>query len=373
MCFVIANQLRVANKGDFAPSVNYFRLAGYLFIGVFVFSIGIKLKRFLIYNLAMVGILVVALEIIFYALLGSPTRENKKFELSYKSPSDTEFKIGYCPHKDSIIEDILIVHGDTSFQVHYSIDSYNKRITPPISDTTSKYALFFGCSIGFGYGLEDNETIPYYFQLKEDYRSYNFAYNGYGTNHMLARLQTDDFREQISESEGEAYYLFFWDHIYRALGSMKRHTSWLHSSPYYCFENGNLIRNKTMKDGRPYTAWFYESLYQSATLNYFKIDFPLRLNDGHYELIAEMVAESKREYQKLFDNDQFYFAIMPTYKEYTDEEMNMLVEQIEQRGIAIIDLSKIVKYSPKFTLKNDAHPNSELTKMVALELINKNK
>lgn len=370
VCFIVANQFRAANGGEFVASVNYSRMIGYLSIGLFLFMLGIKLKKFIIYNLAMFWVLIMLVEIVFYALLGSPLRENKAFELPYTDESQVEYKLGYVPFADSIYEDILIVDGDTSFHVNYSIDSYNKRTTPLLSDTADKYALFFGCSIGFGYGLEDNQTIPYFYQEKENYRSYNFAHNGYGTNQMLARLQTNDIAEQVLEKDGEAYYLFFWDHIYRSIGTMKRHTAWVHKSPYYYFEDGKLTRNKTMKDGRPFTAWLYEALYQSSTLNYFEIDFPLKLNEEHYDLVVEMVVQSKKEYEKKFGNDQFCFVVMPTYNDYPADDMDKFLDKIEKKGIEIINLSNLVDYGPKYTLKNDAHPNSILAKMVANELIN---
>lgn len=370
VCFIVANQFRVANSGEFVASVNYSRMIGYLSIGLFVFALGIKLKKLIIYNLAMLWVLVMLLEILCYALLGSPTRENKQFDLIYTDESHNQYKRGYAPYSDSICEDILIVNGDTSFQVNYSIDEYSKRSTPPVHDTTNKYALFFGCSLGFGYGLQDDETIAYYFQSKEEYQSYNFAYNGYGTNQMLSILQNCNIKEQVEEEDGEAYYLFFWDHIYRSIGSMARHTSWTHASPYYYLDNGKIERHKTMKDGRPYTAWFYENFYQSATLNYFDIDFPLRLNEGHYDLVAEMILESKKEYEKLFGNDKFYFVFAPTYIEYQKEDKALFLKKIENRGVTIIDLSEVVEYGSKYTLKNDPHPNSILTKLVANELIN---
>ena len=371
VCFIVANQIRVLYGGEFTAPVNYTRMTGYLSIGLFVFTLGIKLKRVLLHNIALFASLVVVMEMLFYALLGSPSRENKDFELPYTNVEQIEYKLGYTPPADSVYDDILIVEGDTSFHVQYSIDMYSKRLTPALSDSTDKYALFFGCSIGFGYGLEDDETIAYYFQEKKNYRSYNFAYNGYGTNQMLARLQNGAIEEQVLEEDGEAYYLFFWDHIYRALGTMTRHTAWVYKSPYYYLENGKLVRNKTMKDGRPYTAWLYENLYQSATLNYFDIDFPLVFADEHYDLIVEMIVQSKLEYKKRFGNEAFYVVVMPAYKEYEEDDLTMFLEKIEQRGLDVIDLSNIVDYGPKYTLKNDAHPNRALTKLLARELINR--
>src|SRR5690606_27914837 len=140
----------------------------------------------------------------------------------------------------------------------YHIDSYNKRITPDFDSTKSEYALFFGCSIGFGYGLDDNQTLPYFVQKQSGANAYNFCVSGTGTNHMLAQLQARDLSKQVREKEGTAYYIFFWDHIRRSIGSMNRYAQWLHYTPYYQFEGKKLVRNKMFTNGRPCISYLYE-------------------------------------------------------------------------------------------------------------------
>ncbi len=361
--FIIANQVRVANGGEFAGGVMYFRYLAYLSIALLFFFIGVKTKLILVHNLAMIAVIFIALELVFYALLGSPTRERNKFEMPELASDDIQQLIGYVPFPDTIINEVFVVDGDTSFNVNYTIDHTRKRVTPKVSDNNDEYALFFGCSIAYGYGLDDNETIPYYYQSNGAITAYNFAYNGHGTNHVLARLIHGNLPEQVNETSGKAFYLFFWDHIARAIGTMRRHTSWLHFAPYYYMDGDTLRRNKMFKDGRPFTSFMYEKLYQNSLLEYFEIDFPLSFKNAHFELVAEMVKQSKKHYEAQFGNDEFYMVIMPKYDDSNEKELQNFLRIVEDKGIKVLNFSKEIKYSSKYTLKHDPHPNATFTKL----------
>lgn len=372
ICFIVANQIRVAQGGELVAGVVYLRYVGYLLIAFFIFKVGVKKKLFLVYNIAMIVLIFIVLEILFYSLLGAPTRENKNFTMPVLGDDDIQRHIGYMPNGDTVINEVFVYEGDTSFNVDYSIDEFRKRITPkPDSVEGSEYALFFGCSLAYGYGLEDDETIAYTYQSNGDIVSYNFAYNGHGTNHVAARLEAQDLSKQVDEKDGKAFYLFFWDHIARSVGTMRRHTSWLHFAPYYYMDNDSLKRDKMFKNGRPIRSYIYENIYQSSTLQYFEVDFPLTLHETHFDLVAEMIQYSKDLYEEQFGNDEFYTVIMPTYVEYKEEDLKLFIKAVESKGLQVVDLSKMVDFSPKYSLENDPHPNNFYTKLFSKELYNK--
>lgn len=371
-CFIVANQIRVAYDGELVSAVVYLRYVGYLLLALLIFRIGVKAKLLIVYNLAMIVLIFIVLEIVFYSLLGAPTRENKNFSMPVLGEDDIQKDIGYMPNSDTVINDIFVFEGDTSFNVNYTIDAFRKRVTPkPDSTENSEYALFFGCSIAFGYGLEDNETIAYNYQSNGNIVAYNFAYNGHGTNHVAARLETQDLSKQVDEENGKAFYLFFWDHIARSVGTMRRHTSWLHFAPYYYLDGDALKRDGMFKDGRPIRSYLYENIYQSSTLEYFEVDFPLSLNESHFNLVAEMIRYSKDLYEEEFGNDEFYMVVVPTYVEYEEEDLKLFIKAVESKGVEVIDLSKMVDYSPEYSLENDPHPNNLYNKLFTKELYNK--
>ena len=83
-------------------------------------------------------------------------------------------------------------------------------------------------------------------------------------NQKVNVLTFDSFMKQVKEKNGSAYYIFFWDHIYRSIGSMSRYTDWLSFAPYYTMDGEKLIRKKMFTNGRPFISRIYEEIYQSS-------------------------------------------------------------------------------------------------------------
>jgi hypothetical protein len=51
--------------------------------------------------------------------------------------------------------------------------------------------------------------------------------------------------------------------------------------------------------------------------------------------------------------------------------MKLFIELVESKGVEVIYLEDMVYYKPEYTLKNDAHPNAKLTKLISKELYNR--
>src|SRR5680860_644024 len=124
LCFIIANQIRVANGGEFVSGAMYFRYAGYFLIALLVFNIGVKTKLFIVHNIAMVVMIFIILEIVFYSILGAPSRENRDFANPDLDKDNIQLQIGHVPEADTVINEVFVVEGDTSFNVDYSIDKF---------------------------------------------------------------------------------------------------------------------------------------------------------------------------------------------------------------------------------------------------------
>ena len=335
----------------------------------------LKGKRVILANLTLVALLLLIVETVLFFVLGMPSAFKKDFSIPDLPEDHIARQVGTAYYPDSVYHDVKVVgDNDTVFDVHYSIDHMNKRITPGFDSSKTDYALFFGCSIGFGFGLEDDQTLAYQVQKQSpNTNSDNFCISATGTNHMLAQLQYRDLSKQVAENDGCGYYIFFWDHIYRAIGTMHRYTEWLHLAPYYEMKDGKLLRNKSFKDGRPFISGMYERLYQTNIVKYFEADLPLKLNETHFDLVTEMVLETKKEYEKQFGNDKFYLVFYPNYVAYTPEEMRIFKSYLTKKKIKFIDLSKVITYQGKYTLGGDSHPNAETNKLIANYLLQQKK
>ncbi len=368
------NKTKKEIEWEISGWLRLWKYTSFLVILVSFYILLLRGKRVILANLTLVALLVLLLEIILFFALGMPSAFRKDFSIPNLPENHIARQVGMTYYPDSVYHDIKVNGTDTVFDVHYSIDHFNKRITPGFDSTKKNYALFFGCSIGFGFGLEDDQTLAYQVQEQgESVNSYNFAISGTGTNHMLAEFQYRDLSQQVAEKDGCGYYIFFWDHIYRAIGTMTRYTEWLHLAPYYKMQNGKLKRDKLFKDGRPFISDMYERLYQTNIMKYFELDLPLKLNDSHFDLVTEMVLETKRAYEKQFGNDKFYLVIYPNYVAYTPEQMQIFKSYLKKKKIKFIDLSHKIVYGGKYTLQGDAHPNAETNKLIAKYLLQETK
>jgi hypothetical protein len=330
----------------------------------------VQSKKIILANIFLLFDLILLVEIICFFLLGLPSC----FKKDFSPPKVTEDHIakhaGSVPYADSVYSALLVKQNDTVYNVKYSIDHFHKRITPGHDSSKKNHSIFFGCSIAFGVGLNDDQTLAYRFQQESDqFNSYNYGLSGHGPNNMLARLKYQNLSKQVVEKNGVAFYIFFFDHIYRSIGTMSRYSEWVFNEPYYTMENDELVRKKGFKDGRPIISKIYELIYQTNIVKYFKLDFPLRLNKNHFDLVCEMIKESKKEYQKQFGNNNFYCVMYPSHVNWTPEDFKSFKDCLTKKGIDYIDLTQYIDYSYKYTLGGDPHPNANTNQLLAKELM----
>jgi hypothetical protein len=346
------------------------RYVAVLVLAVYLAAAAVRKKWLILSNVLILFILLMGLEVTCFFLLGRPGAKFKDFSVPQLPDDHISRLVGSMPEPDSVYHEFKVDGGDTLFHSHYTIDQRRKRVTPDYDSSRSSYAAVFGCSIAFGFGVDDTCTFPYFLQQRSGrYNAYNFATSSQGTNHVLAKLQNLPLKEQVREENGVGVYVFFWDHIYRSLGTMARHTDWLHLAPNYEWKDGKVVRNKLFKDGRPLRSAMYEKLYQDNIVKYFDLDFPLALHDGHLEFMAEMVAESKRVYAQKFGNDRFVVLIYPNYVGFKQNDFDAFKAKLKARGVSVIDMSKWIEYSGQYTLNGDAHPNPRTHEMVAVEFL----
>jgi hypothetical protein len=359
-------------KTDWAitPIFTYFNLTSLLFISLAFFLFAVKNKKYIISNLFLLCFLILVVETVCFVLLDSPEKYKRDFGVPFLPEDHVGSNIGTVPYADSIYHAVLVKDNQTVYDVNYTIDNNWKRVTPDFDSSRSKYALFFGCSIAFGEGLNDNQTFPYYFQEStKEYNSYNFGYSGYGTNHMLARMEFQNLTKQVKEKDGAAFYVFFGDHVNRSIGSMNTFVGWLSNAPYYHMEDGKLVRNKMFKNGRYWISKFYELVYQTSIVNYFKLNFPLKFQPKHYDLTAEIVQASKDQYKQQFGNDNFYVVLYPSFNFLPQEDYDYFKSVLDKKGIKYFDLHSFINYGQEHTLGGDPHPNANTNKMLVEELI----
>jgi len=242
------------------------------------------------------------LEIICFILLKTSMIERQtliinknRTEESFNDESVLIFdkSMGRKPKSNISIQEIQKENGKTIIDYVFNTDNFNRRITPYLTQMNrNSFLLFFGGSYTWG-TVDDNMTIPWLVsECQSVFNTYNYAVGGYGTQHMLAKLQNYNLQDEVNEKNGYLIYIFIPQHVNRVIGDLKCHNSFTKYHPYYYLDNDSLIRNKTFNDGRKYISFLYKLLWKSNIIKYFNIDLP-RLSDNHIYLTYKIILESK--------------------------------------------------------------------------------
>ena len=158
------------------------------------------------------------------------------------------------------------VGGTKVYDVQYTIDEYKLRETPAEGRVGKPAVVLFGCSITFGEGVEDDEAFPYILaeKFKTEKRVLNFAFSGYGTNHMLTWLRSDRMQPAQRGSIPETVlYVFIKDHVRRACGQVR----FAARSPSFLLQSdGSLTRDGLFNEPKLSSSFFRRLLRYDCLL-----------------------------------------------------------------------------------------------------------
>ena len=273
--------------------------------------------------------------------------------------------LGYKPQPNFQISAIHKLDGRVVYDVVYSSDEYGRRVTP-VEDSTQRteFILFFGGSYTFGWGVNDNQTLPYYVaRFAPEYEPYNYGVAGYGPQHMLVQLKSNKMDVEVGETQGILIYTFIENHVNRTIGSMKVTLNRGAHMPFYTMDAEDRIRqNGTLISGRPLLYRLYALLGTSQIVRYFDLDFP-RINDDHYRMTARLIAESQKTFITKFDSNDFYVLLYPGSSE-------RLIPYLERSQIKYLDYRNLLDQTEKSVqFPGDGHPTSNAYEIIAKKLV----
>ena len=115
----------------------------------------------------------------------------------------------------------LWVGSDLVYDVVYTTGENGLRLAPPArGGDDSLCILFFGGSLTYGTGVNDDETSPYLTGAVTGYRHRisNFGFEGYGAHQMLAYLESGRAEAAAGCTPTHAIFHSVYDHLRRAAG-----------------------------------------------------------------------------------------------------------------------------------------------------------
>ena len=127
--------------------------------------------------------------------------------------------IGSLPIPNLTTEFREFLNGGMIADVTYTIDANGLREIPAPTHKRPRKVAFFGCSFMFGHGVQDDQTLPYYFVQESGgtFEGFNFAGEGWGPHQMLREIE-DGFVRRVVGIPDLAIYEVIPDHLRRVAG-----------------------------------------------------------------------------------------------------------------------------------------------------------
>lgn len=309
----------------------------------------------------------------FFGFLNArrPPGPRKVYEGEYLSPgafyrSDADLGIALLP--ETSVQCRLQIDQRQVWDARYSTDRFGRRTTSlPVNGQPDMCAVFFGCSFLFGEGSNDDQTIPSAFAAAApEYRAYNYGVPGYGTQHMLAILESDRLPQEITEPRGLGIYLYLEDvHEGRVVGDMDIVNGFGADFPYYRLNSDQTVtRQGTFATGRPVTHWLYSVLGSSQTRAWLGLNFPRR-SAAHFALTAAVVKNARDLFLSQFPDSRFVVAVYPKPGLHR-RSLQLMVDA----GVEVVDLSTL--FDPgadEMHFAGDGHPTPLANQTVAEALV----
>jgi len=303
-----------------------------------------------------VTVVVAIIEMSFYFL--NFHKQNTKYVGKYLS---FDKDLGYRGITNIKVNQIKYNNNKMIFNVTYILDEFGRRKNEHKPEASP--LILFGGSYTFGHGLENNDTLSHYLTNLTNYDVYNYGLNAYGTQHMLAHLEREEFPKEINKTGGIAIYIFIRLHIRRVIGDMYSLNKWCYSCPYYYLDKNNELQRKgSFKTGRPIITKIYQILGKSNFVKYFEINLPPH-KEKHVYLIYKIIEKSKELYEEKF-NGTFYVLRHPLYN--NNKESEELKKLLEENHIQVLEYNiNTTNNYKEYKIPEDNHPNAKLNKLLA--------
>lgn len=280
--------------------------------------------------------------------------------------------LGHTPRPNVTSGARLTVDGEVIFDYTYHTDAFRRRITPDsVSDSPrDKAVVFFGDSYTFGEGVNDDETLPNQVaRLRPDLAVYNYAFSGYGPNHMLARLEAMNTRAEVPEPRVVGVYVFIPNHVRRVIGAFSV-ISWSRHSPYYLLgEDGFPTRLGSFQGERSRLTRWYDFLQGDQVFKYLALDLPPWLSDKHHVLTEEIIARAAERFSTQFEGSELVVVLYPSSPEdeFSARETG---KRLSMRGMRVLDYTDLLPEPAEahFYLPWDSHPRPSAHALVAARL-----
>ena len=147
---------------------------------------------------------------------------------------ERDSRLSFRGTPSSSLNEILTRGGETIYEAKYHLNAESQRRTccpEPAAPTCT--ALFVGCSVTFGSGVSDDETLPSRFcKYQSRDQAINAGFIGYGLQQVWLQVTDSTLLDRLPSETGIIVYTFIDDHINRLLGTPAVLTGWNYPLPW---------------------------------------------------------------------------------------------------------------------------------------------
>jgi hypothetical protein len=270
--------------------------------------------------------------------------------------------LGYAPRKGQTAPSTRRRGAETEYEVVYTIGEDGLRITPQAASGTP-CVLFFGDSITFGEGVDDDESLPYRvgLALGERYRTHNFGFHGYGPHQMLAALERGLVDEVAACRPRYAFYLAIFDHVSRAAGLR----SWDPHGPHYVLDQGEVVYGGHFDDGALLPAPVRKLLEKSLIFQRLQ-ERASDVDADDVALFVGIVDAARDRFEHRYPGSEFHVL------QWGDSEglAGSAWQQLRDRGIRVHGyfemLPDAARDAQQYAIsEHDLHPNARAHELLA--------
>jgi hypothetical protein len=259
--------------------------------------------------------------------------------------------------------------GGTIYTVNYTIDSNLLRQTQ--SCETGPAVVFFGCSVTFGIGLNDDQTLPQAFadSLDRKVRVLNLGFGGYGPQHFLSELQFGIFDTLIGPQPRLFVFLTSAGHAERSACR----PNWVRRGPRYIIENGQLLLKGACNEG--FSLWFRDWLENSAAFNWLIEPYLRRVSRDDIELYIKITLAAVNLAKAKYGVPVivlYFKSVEDSYLSGTGFSTEDVLQRLRDGGAVVIDAALNDEAAAGMTLKipGDEHPTALANRLRAAILKN---
>lgn len=297
------------------------------------------------------------------------SKHTHTLEHVYNSQDDP--LMGYIPFPNTQRTARKLYKDNLIYQVTISINSKGLRISPPYAprhQSKSQSILFFGCSVTFGEGVNDDETMPYVTGtlINGQYKIFNFAIHGYGPQHMLAAIDHDLVDSVVDIQPRYIIYQATVDHVYRVAG----YRSWLKRGPQYILgETGEVTYTGSFNTcNLSHENCLNKQIHRNLKKSYlFQRIWFHRISPTDIDLFLKVVDQSRNLLAKKYPEAEFHVIF---WHEPENPVSQKILAGLKQRTFGVHLIEDIIPdyHNNKrrlYLIEGDGHPNARAHRKVA--------